>query len=164
MKFRVIVALAVVTGTLRSEPVVEVVGVEGRTSDTRALHLVGGEPVELKLQMVSTTPGRMSIRVSLYQLASSIAAPTAKDLPVATDLGFDDSLIRLQKFGITPPEVRHATMMELRFAAKSEAGDTWQPAGVARLVVHPAGLLAQVKALLSNATALSSNEFCEVRV
>ncbi len=151
MRIPLLLALAVAAGTLRSEPSVEVVGVEGRASEARTLHLLAGQPVELKLQMFATAPGRISIRASLYQLAGGIAAPLAKDLPVAADVGFDGASLRPQKFGITPPEVRHATMMELRFAAKSEAGDAWQPAGVARFVVHPAGLFPQVKALLSKA-------------
>lgn len=152
MKIAMIAVLALMTCTLRSEPTVEVVGVEGRTADARALHLIGGQPAELKLQMTSPTPGRISFRASLFQLASGIAAPLAKDLPVAVDLGFDGTSVRPQKFGIIPPEVRHATMMEVRFAAKPDAAETWQPAGVVRLVVHPADLLPQVKALLSKAT------------
>ena len=149
MKICLILALAVATGTLRSEPAVEVIGVESRASEARALHLLGGQPVELRLQMIATTPGRVSIRANLYQLASGIAAPLAKDLPVAADVGIDGATIHQQKFSITLPDVRHATVMELRFAAKSEAGDAWQPAGLARLVVHPTGLLAEIKKLLS---------------
>ena len=146
------IALGFIMGTARGEPAVQVVGIEGRAGDAPAIHLFGGQPAELALQIASTRPGRMSIRASLYQLATGVAAPIAKNLTVADGLAVDGSSLRPQKFAMTPPEVRAAAMMELRFAAKMEAGETWQSAGVARLIVHPADIFTQIKTQLSAAT------------
>jgi hypothetical protein len=151
-----LLALGLVMGTSHGEPAVQVVGLEGRAADAPAIHLVGGQAAALALQITSPMPGRMSVRGSLYQLATGVAVPIAKDLSVADEFAFDGSSIRRQRFVVTPPEVRAATLMELRFATKMDAGETWQSAGTARLVVYPADTFTQIKAQLSGAARRAS--------
>jgi len=156
MKHYAAVVLLIGVGALQAEPAVTVNGVEGRPSATPALHLIAGEPAVIQLQLSSKMPARTSIRASLYQLASGIAAPVAKDLPVADDVALDGTAVHALAFSITPPEVQHSAAMELRFSA-NDGGATWRPAGSARLVVYPAGLLAQVKAMLTAAQRTGVN-------
>ena len=94
----------------------------------------------------------MSFQAGLFQLASGVAAPLAKDLPVAEGVALDGSAIQVRTFTLTPPAVDATTVMELRFAAKAEGAEKWQPAGSVRFAVHPADLLAQIKKQLATAT------------
>jgi hypothetical protein len=153
MKLCAAIVLTIMMSTSHGKSAVQLVGIEGRVVEPSALHLVGGQVVDLQLQIASTTPSQMSVRASLYELATGIAAPIAKELPVVERLAFDGSSIRLQKLAVTLPDVRAATTMELRFVAKTEAGETWQPAGTARLVVYPADIFVQIRTQLSAAAS-----------
>ena len=159
MKLWISIALAIAITASHGAPTVQLVGIEGRSTEPSMLHVLGGQPVDLQLHIASATPGRVSVRASLYQLATGIAAPVLQDLPVNEGLAFDGSSIRPQKWTVMLPDVRAVTAMELRFAAKLDAEETWQPAGAARLAVYPADLLAQVKRQLSSAVNRTEASF-----
>jgi hypothetical protein len=145
--------LGLLIGAARAEPLVRVTGVAGRVSEPPALQLLAGQAATLRLQITAPTPGRVSFQADLFQLASGVAAPLAKELPVAEGVPLDGSSIQLRSFTLTPRPVEATTTMELRFAAKPEGAEKWQPAGRVRFVVHPADLFEQIKKQLATAAA-----------
>jgi len=56
------------------------------------------------------------------------------------------------------PAVRNVTSLEVRFAAQVDPAGDWRAAGSARFVVYPAGLDAQLKALVIAAQAQGSGK------
>lgn len=136
----------------QAEPLVQVAGAQDRPSEPPALHLLAGQATALRLQISSATPGRLSFQASLFQLASGVAAPLEKELPVADAVALDGTSLQTRTFTVTPPAVDTSTTMELRFAWKAENADKWQPAGSVRFLVHPADLFEQLKKQLATAT------------
>ncbi len=156
MKRWIAVMLGVLLGAAHAEPLVQVAGVEDRASEPPALHLLAGQAATLRLQITAPAPGRVSFQASLFQLATGVAAPLAKELPVADGVALDGSSIQVRSFTLTPPAVDATTTMELRFAGQPEGAEKWQPAGSVRFVVHPGDLFEQLKKQLATATTDAS--------
>lgn len=153
MKRHLALFFGLLLSAAHAEPLVQVAGIDDRASEPPALHLIAGQAATFRLQMTAPAAGRVSFQAALFQLASGVAAPLAKDLPVADAVALDGTSIQLRTFALTPPAVDASTVMELRFAGKAEGAEKWQPAGSARFVVHPADLLEQIKKQLTKAIA-----------
>jgi hypothetical protein len=156
MKYWIAMGAMLHLAAAQAEPLVQVAGVQDRAAEPPALHVLAGQATGLRLQISSTAPGRGSFQASLFQLASGIAAPLAKELPVAEGVALDATSLQTRTFTVTPPEVKESTTMELRFAWKPENADKWQPAGSVRFLVHPADLYERVKKQLATATTEAS--------
>ncbi|HSI12162.1 MAG TPA: hypothetical protein VK961_08965 [Chthoniobacter sp.] len=140
--------------TSHAQTTVRVVRLVESSDAVPVFHVWGGQPVVLALEVAATDPGlKASVRANVYQLAGAIAAPSSKDVPVAEKLSFEHSLAHLKNWRWSAPAVRHPTVFELRFAAQSNDGGDWKPAGSARLIAYPADLGAQLKDLATAARA-----------
>ena len=137
----------------QAEPLVQVAGVQDRASEPPSLHLLAGQATALRLQISSEKPERAAFQAALFQLASGVAAPLAKELPVADGVALDGASLQIRTFTVTPPAVKASTTMELRFSWKAEKAEKWQPAGSVRFLVHPADLFERTKKRLATATA-----------
>ncbi|MEI9892807.1 MAG: hypothetical protein WDN28_02535 [Chthoniobacter sp.] len=152
MKTIAILALLLMTTDMPGAPAVRVVRTGEGNNVAPEFHIWGGQAVEFTLEITTDEPAQhVNVRANLFQIAGTIAAPLASNLPVAQELSFPPALARVEKWKVTLPAVRQATNVELRFTTQSGAGENWQPAGGARLMVYPADVGGQLRKLIADA-------------
>lgn len=150
MKALLFLSLLLLARAAWCAPEVRVLGTGEGAEASPVFPVWGGRAVELSLEIVAADPGQhMNVRAGLQQLTSALAAPLAAGLPVARELTFERSLARLEKWKVTLPAVRQPTQVQLHFEAQSGAGQPWQPAGSARLVIYPSDLAEEGKKALA---------------
>src|SRR3954470_2844573 len=94
MNLWIALALGLLLGAAHAEPLVHVAGRQDRPAESPALHLIAGQATALRLQITSAAPGRVSFQADLFQLASGVAAPLEKELPVADAVVLDGTSLQ----------------------------------------------------------------------
>jgi len=152
MKTLLVLMAMLVAVTSYAQTKVRVAGLTEGPDPAPVLHVWGGQPVELALEVTATEAShKASVRATVYQLAGAIAAPVGQSIPVVQEVVFAHSLAHFESWKLTLPGVRHPTSFEVRFAAQAEGNGAWKPAGSARVVAYPADLGAQLKEMVAAA-------------
>lgn len=109
-------------------------------------HVFSQRDLPLTLRVHGAQGRRLDLCVQVFQLAHALAAPVTVPLEVAAGVELGTSAWHEFSFVLDCPAVERAVIWELRFVARTSTDGAWEPAGSARLVLHPPDLLAPLRA------------------
>ncbi len=130
MNLRIVSILALLAASLAVVQAGEVTVRPVGPAPEPVLHVVGGEPANLALEITAPKGETAKLRVALFQLATSLAAPLGPPVELGEIAGagaLDVSILM--------PDVKVPTILEARIEARTE--EVFTAAGRFRLVVYP---------------------------
>jgi hypothetical protein len=119
----------------------------GPTAGHSSSAFFSGSRLPLTLRVLGAQGRRLDLRVQVLQLAHALAAPLEPALDVAAGAELGPSAWHEFPLALACPALERAVTWELRFLARTRGEDPWEPAGSARLELHPPDLLAPLRAL-----------------
>ncbi len=134
-----LLCIAAASAASADEPGVEILGDGGANAAAPDLlyNVFGGQPVKLDLWLrIGGAGGKVDLTADLVQKANALAAPLAKDVPLAGGIAFGGQPSGRITVSLPFPKVRGETQVVALFRFKS--GGKTIPAGKAVFNVYPA--------------------------
>jgi len=85
-----------------------------------------GTTAKLCLAVEAPLGTKLTIKADLMQIARGLAAPLARDVPIAEALPFADRTHRIIEAPLAVPDVQRITQILIRLSARSADNDKWQ--------------------------------------